>query len=171
MIFPKILSEDLKTNAFAREYFDAVFVCNGHYTKPFYPEIDGMNTFTGRRFHSHNYRQPEQVKDETVLIIGGGPSGKDIALEAATSAKKILFSTHRDITKMTLAANVIPKADVKKINGLNVEFDDGSVEEISMILFCTGDFFFRRCLPFSNEFLAYVVQSLELLGQPKTITK
>lgn len=136
----QILTENLKTNTFIKEYFDAVFVCNGHYTKPFYPEIDNLNSFTGRRLHSHNYRQPEQVKNETVLIIGGGPSGKDIVLEAASTAKKIFFSTHRDIAKITLAANVIPKTDVKRFDGLNVEFVDGSIEAISMILFCTGQY-------------------------------
>lgn len=121
-------------------------MCNGHYTKPFYPNIDGMKTFTGHRLHSHNYRKPEQLTNETVLIIGGGPSGKDILFDAAGSAKKMFISTHRDFTKMTLPTNAALKPDIKRFDGCKVEFNDGTVEEVSMILFCTGRMrtFFRE---------------------------
>lgn len=134
----QILSENLETKTHSTDYFDAVLVCNGHYTKPHYPDIDGMSTFMGRQLHSHNYRTPDQVKDETLLIVGGGPSGKDILLEAANSATRVLFSSHRDFTKMAFPGNASLKPDVKRFDGNKVEFDDGTVEEITTILFCTG---------------------------------
>lgn len=40
--------------------FDAVVVCNGHYSHPNLPVIAGMGEFpAGRQLHSHNYRAPE----------------------------------------------------------------------------------------------------------------
>lgn len=42
--------------------FDRIFICNGHYTKPQYPRIDGMELFQGCKMHSHIYREPQKFK-------------------------------------------------------------------------------------------------------------
>jgi Flavin-binding monooxygenase-like len=42
------------------EVFDAVVVCNGHYTEPNVPSVSGMESFPGLQMHAHNYRSPEQ---------------------------------------------------------------------------------------------------------------
>lgn len=57
--------------------FDAIFICNGHYTVPYVPHFDGLDQFMGRKIHSHEYRRPEQLENETVLVIGAGPSGNN----------------------------------------------------------------------------------------------
>ena len=36
--------------------FDAVVVCNGHFTKPNMPTIEGSEKFKGTITHSHTYR-------------------------------------------------------------------------------------------------------------------
>ncbi|XAR70436.1 hypothetical protein NMG60_11027283 [Bertholletia excelsa] len=41
------------------EVYDAVVVCNGHYTEPRIAEIPGIETWPGKQIHSHNYRVPE----------------------------------------------------------------------------------------------------------------
>ncbi|XP_034214746.1 flavin-containing monooxygenase FMO GS-OX3-like isoform X2 [Prunus dulcis] len=46
------------------EIYDAVVVCNGHYTEPRIAEIPGINTWKGKQFHSHNYRNPEPFRDQ-----------------------------------------------------------------------------------------------------------
>lgn len=136
----QVLAEDLEKKIYEKFHFDAVFVCNGHNYEPFYPNIDGLEIFCGRKLHSHNYRQPEQMNNEkVVLVIGGGPSGKDIIFEIATTAKRVLFSHHRDLPNFILPPNVTQMPDVKRFSRTSVEFIDGRIEEIYLIFFCTGN--------------------------------
>ena len=58
------------------------------------PDIEGSDTFTGRITHTRNYRRPEEYKDKTVLILGAGPSGTDIASDLSNSACKVGHSKH-----------------------------------------------------------------------------
>lgn len=64
---------DHKTNQLSVEYFDRIFVCNGHYTKPQYPDIPGMDIYRGLQMHSHLYRSAErfQGKLEYTLKLSG----------------------------------------------------------------------------------------------------
>lgn len=41
------------------EAFHAVVVCNGHYSLPSHPRIEGVAGFAGEVLHSHNYRRPD----------------------------------------------------------------------------------------------------------------
>lgn len=54
-----------------------------------FPNIKGIETFCGTQLHSHNYREPEKFEGQCMLIIGGGPSGLDIALDISHWAKKV----------------------------------------------------------------------------------
>lgn len=49
----------------------------------------GINTFKGQYFHSRQYKYPDLFKDKSVLVIGVGNSGTDIAVEASHVAKKV----------------------------------------------------------------------------------
>nr|XP_020025616.1 dimethylaniline monooxygenase [N-oxide-forming] 1 isoform X1 [Castor canadensis] len=75
--------------------FDAVMVCIGFLTNPFLPldSFPGINTFKGQYFHSRQYKHPDIFKDKTVLVVGMGNSGTDIAIEASHVAKKVFLST------------------------------------------------------------------------------
>lgn len=42
--------------------FDAVFVCNGHYTLPNMPVFSGMDKFKGKVMHSHDFRNAESFR-------------------------------------------------------------------------------------------------------------
>ncbi|KAJ4841164.1 hypothetical protein Tsubulata_025050 [Turnera subulata] len=46
------------------EVYDAVVVCNGHYTEPRVAQIPGINLWPGKQMHSHNYRSPEGYQDQ-----------------------------------------------------------------------------------------------------------
>lgn len=63
------------------ETFDALAVCNGHHWKPRYPEYPG--TFTGAYLHSHDVKRFAAFKDQRVLVIGGGNSACDVAVESS----------------------------------------------------------------------------------------
>jgi hypothetical protein len=57
------------------EVFDALLVCNGHYTEPRLPDIPGAEQFPGLLMHSHNYRRPDGFRGQHVAVIGASFSG------------------------------------------------------------------------------------------------
>lgn len=61
--------------------FAGVVVANGHYWAPFVPAYPGE--FTGKQIHSKNYRNPSDIEGERVLVVGGGNSACDLAVESA----------------------------------------------------------------------------------------
>ena len=63
------------------EVFDALAVCNGHHWKPRYPEYPG--TFDGQLLHSHDVKRFSVFAGKRVLVIGGGNSACDVAVESS----------------------------------------------------------------------------------------
>ena len=67
--------------------FDFVVVCNGVFSTPRIPAVEGMERFTGRIVHSASLTDPELVKDQRVLVVGGGKSALDCAAWAAAEGR------------------------------------------------------------------------------------
>lgn len=65
--------------------YKGVIVCNGHHWDKRYPTFRG--TFTGEMLHSKDYVGPNQVEGKRVLVIGGGNSGVDMAVDAGRFGK------------------------------------------------------------------------------------
>ena len=68
------------------ERFDAVVVANGHYNRPYEPEIAGQAAWLaagGDRSisHSQRYDEPSSYAGKAVLVVGGRSSGVDLARE------------------------------------------------------------------------------------------
>lgn len=82
------------------ERYGAVLVANGHHWCPHQPTFPGH--FDGLEIHSHDYKTPDVVQDQRVLVIGVGNSGIDIACESARFAEATFLSTRR-------GAHVVPK--------------------------------------------------------------
>lgn len=77
----------------AREQFDYVMIANGHHWDPRMPEYPG--TFTGEMLHSHDYKSAAPFRDQRVLVIGGGNSACDIAVETARISAFTAISMRR----------------------------------------------------------------------------
>ena len=77
------------------ERFDAVVVCSGRDVVPALPRYPGLETFPGARLHSRAYKSPEPFAGQTVLVVGIGSSGADIAVELSAVAGRVLLSTPR----------------------------------------------------------------------------
>nr|WPH24932.1 flavin-dependent monooxygenase 3C [Chilo suppressalis] len=135
-----------------REY-DFVFVCNGHYNTPSIPSIPGLEEFQGEVIHSHDYRLPEIFADKRVLVVGAGPSGMDIALEITAVTSKVILSHHH---KKQFPQTMFPeqKPDVIKIKEKTAFFEDGTEEEVDVILLCTG---YQYNFPFLHQSSGIVV--------------
>ncbi|XP_069823698.1 dimethylaniline monooxygenase [N-oxide-forming] 2-like isoform X2 [Dendropsophus ebraccatus] len=79
--------------------FDAVMVCSGHHTDPYYPleSYPGLKRFRGRYFHSREYKNPDQFKGKRVVIVGMGNSAADIAVDLSRTASQVFLSTRRGV--------------------------------------------------------------------------
>jgi hypothetical protein len=75
------------------EDFDYLLVANGHHWNPRYPEYPG--TFTGEYLHSHEFKSAAPFRDKRVLIIGGGNSACDIAVETGRVSAFTAISMRR----------------------------------------------------------------------------
>jgi cation diffusion facilitator CzcD-associated flavoprotein CzcO len=73
--------------------YSAVVVANGHHHEPLWPELPGQ--FAGQLLHARDYKTAEQIRGRRVLVIGGGNSGCDLAVEAARHATSATLSLRR----------------------------------------------------------------------------
>ena len=89
-----------------RREFDHLIIANGHNHYPHIPHWPGedewlASTPEGSRQreirHSIFYRYPERYADQTVVIVGGGASGRDAALQVGPLAKVCSMSLMRCI--------------------------------------------------------------------------
>lgn len=75
--------------------YSAVVVANGHNWSPRWPAIEGMEEFRGQVLHASAYKDAAQIRGRKVLVVGGGNTGCDIAVEAAQQAARCWHSTRR----------------------------------------------------------------------------
>lgn len=74
------------------------------------------------------------------MIVGCGPSGVDISKAISKFANHVTLSYHSSNNKMLGFLNGIPtKPDIARFTKTGIEFVDGSFEEFSTIIYCTGD--------------------------------
>nr|XP_016854170.1 PREDICTED: dimethylaniline monooxygenase [N-oxide-forming] 2 [Anolis carolinensis] len=78
----------------ASAIFDAVMVCSGSYAEPRLPldSFPGIEKFKGRYLHSWEYRDQKEFEGKSVLVIGAGNTGGDIASEICRTAAKVFLS-------------------------------------------------------------------------------
>ncbi|MFN7116295.1 MAG: flavin-containing monooxygenase [Saprospiraceae bacterium] len=75
------------------EYFTDLVVCNGHHWLPRMPQYPG--DFTGEFLHSHAYKRAAPFADKRVLVIGGGNSACDVAVETSRVSARTTISWRR----------------------------------------------------------------------------
>lgn len=73
--------------------YKGVVVCNGHHWARSYPAW--TREFTGTVLHSKDYKRPDQLRGQRVLVLGGGNSGCDLASEAARVGASADWSLRR----------------------------------------------------------------------------
>jgi len=73
--------------------FAGVLIANGTLSEPNMPAFKG--SFTGELMHASRYRDPRQLADKRVLIVGAGNSGCDIAVDAIHHGRSCDISMRR----------------------------------------------------------------------------
>lgn len=53
----------------------------GTWGRPFWPTYPGMASFGGRQLHTADYRSADEFEGQTVVVVGGGNSGAQIAAD------------------------------------------------------------------------------------------
>ncbi|CAM9811673.1 unnamed protein product [Lampetra planeri] len=129
--------------------YDAVMVCNGHYSEPHVPDIPGVGLFRGEILHSHDYRSAEWFAGRRVALLGAGASGQDIAVELSGMASYVLLC-HRGAKPLpsALPPNVQQAPAVLALTESGVALADGTERAVDAFVFCTG---YRYSFPFLAE--------------------
>ncbi|XP_068215073.1 uncharacterized protein [Palaemon carinicauda] len=131
--------KDLENNVSSTATCDALLICNGHYSVPRVPYVKNIDSFMGRKIHSHDYREPLPYKDNTVVILGAAASGLDICLEISGVAKKVYLSHNQPVNHPSeFPANVQQVRGVVEATENGFNLGDGSHIEADVIMFCTG---------------------------------
>ena len=73
--------------------FDFLLVANGHHWDPRLPSYPGE--FTGPIIHAHSFKSAAPFAGQRVLVIGGGNSACDIAVEIGRVARQCCISMRR----------------------------------------------------------------------------
>jgi putative flavoprotein involved in K+ transport len=72
---------------------DNVVVATGVFRKPYTPEFAGDLDPDITQLHSNDYRNPSQLQEGPLLVVGASHSGSDIAYEASASHEVVLSGT------------------------------------------------------------------------------
>jgi cation diffusion facilitator CzcD-associated flavoprotein CzcO len=68
----------------SEERYSALLVCTGHHSKPFVPRYPGE--FSGAMLHSHAFKTAAPFCGQRVLVVGGGNSACDVAVDVSRVA-------------------------------------------------------------------------------------
>ncbi|KAI0788896.1 hypothetical protein C8Q75DRAFT_793645 [Abortiporus biennis] len=152
------------------EDFDAVVVATGRYNAPNIPNIDGLTAwnaqFPKNIQHSRQYRRPEQYLNKTVLVVGGGTSGGEIARDLNLHARQVYLSTRPDTITVphfpreaqlgrvpkntTFVGEIRQFHPTSDISSGKIELANGTViTGIDQIILATG---FRYSYPFLPQY-------------------
>ncbi|MDF2962360.1 MAG: hypothetical protein K0S39_4095 [Paenibacillus sp.] len=64
----------------------AIICASGPFNNPYLPHITNMETFKGTILHSKQYSNHDKYKGQRIIVVGGGSSAVQIAIELAKTA-------------------------------------------------------------------------------------
>lgn len=74
-----------------------LIVATGENAQPLRPDIPGLDTFNGKLCHSSEYRSGEDFCGNRVLVVGGGNSGLEVALDLAIHQAEVFLSLRSEV--------------------------------------------------------------------------
>lgn len=64
----------------------SIICASGSFTNPNIPNLNGMNDYNGLIIHSKDYKNDEKFRNKRVIVVGGGNSAVQIAVELSNTA-------------------------------------------------------------------------------------
>ena len=124
------------------EIFDYLLVANGHHSVPRHYRIPGH--FTGTYMHSHEFKNGRGFEGKRVLVIGGGNSACDCAVECSRVTDHVVISIRRPqyivpkffMGKPTDTFNDkmrwLPEAVAEKLRRMSLKIQVGNYEDYGL---------------------------------------
>ncbi|MEM6348603.1 MAG: NAD(P)-binding domain-containing protein [Bacteroidota bacterium] len=119
------------------DYYQGVICATGITWHQNLPEIPG--DFQGELIHSFDYKDDSQFRGKSVLIIGAGNSGCDIACDAARAAKNAFISMRRGYYFLPKYTFGMPSDLFKEKYALPNKYLDTRISELLLNKVLVGD--------------------------------
>lgn len=163
-----VTSHDLSRSKMTSEEFDYVVVASGHFSVPNMPYLEGMEHFTGRVLHSHDFRDALEFKGKDVVVVGASYSAEDVGLQCYKYGAKSVTSCYRTAPMGFRWPEVWDERPLfNRIEDSTVHFDDGTSKDVDAIIMCTG---YLHHFPFLADDLRLVTSNrLWPLGLYKSV--
>jgi len=120
------------------EFYDFVFICNGLQRKARFPKQLKRDQFKGEIIHSLEYKGKKQIEGKRVLVVGGGNSGCDIAVDCVHYCPEVYHSTRRGYYYQPKFINGMPTPDWMLSFGNKFESKEESVAYIEQVFKLAG---------------------------------
>ena len=120
--------------------YDAVLVCNGHYSRPRVPHLEGIEKFQGNLLHAHNYRNKSPFAGQRVALWGTAASGADLSREIAQVAETVYWCGHlfADIAPAVQDGITLSHPPAAFTGANTLQLESGQTVEIDTFIYCTG---------------------------------
>lgn len=156
-----VISENIKTQRQEKEFFDYVIVASGHFSVPNLPSIPGIEEFTGRIMHSHDFRDAVGFKGQKMLLVGNRYSAEDIALQCHKyGVNDITISYRSNPSGFKWPEGVREIHELLEYEDDCFHFQDGSSDTFDVVMFCTG---YQHNFPFMTEEIRLEAKNLLFL--------
>jgi len=134
-----VRAHDLKADEEVNELFDYVVVASGHFSTPNVPYFEGVEGFTGRVLHAHDFRSADEFAGKDVLMVGSSYSAEDIGTQCFKyGARSVTFSYRSRPLGSDWPAGFEEKPLLQRLVGNRAYFVDGTHKDVDAIVLCTG---------------------------------
>lgn len=161
-----------------REY-DGLIACPGVTWHPSIPELPGQESFRGQIRHSRTYASPREFEGRSVVIIGAGNSGVDIACDAARSADRAFLSVRRGyrfvpkhifgLPTDAVLYGVIPPPKGVSLSGDPTQMIDVLVGDVTRLGLPAPDHALLESHPIMNTQVLHHLQHGDLIAKPDVV--
>jgi Predicted flavoprotein involved in K+ transport len=135
----EITSVNKKENKTTKEDFDYLVVATGHFSVPYIPYYEGMNSFPGRILHGHDFRDAEEFRDKDIVVLGSSYSAEDIALQCYKyGAKSVTIGYRNNPMGFKWPKGMKEVHYLDRLDGKKAIFKDGHEQNTDAIILCSG---------------------------------
>ncbi len=140
-----------KDNTITSDNFDYLIVASGHFSVPYIPEYQGMESFSGRILHGHDFRDAEEFRNKDVVVLGSSYSAEDIALQCYKyGAKSVTIGYRNNPMGFKWPDGIKEVHYLDRLERNKAIFKDGHEQNADAIILCSG---YLHHFPYLDESL------------------
>ncbi|WP_265090219.1 NAD(P)-binding domain-containing protein [Psychrobacter frigidicola] len=137
-----------KTGEQETDEFDYVVVATGHFSTPNMPYFEGLEEFSGRVLHAHDFRDALEFQDQDILLVGSSYSAEDIGTQCYKyGTKSVTISYRSKALGYDWPEGIKELPLLTHFEGDVAHFADGTSQIFDAIIMCTGYLFHFPFLP------------------------